>query len=104
MPSCDRRSHSPRLSIKHPVSQHGFKTLNVDAEAGLGAMLPQSRLAEAALLIGCHKAPNLLQIQGVDEGTQRARRHDGFRSCLADSRFRAGWGLQGHLGTHNKTV
>src|ERR1700680_3375471 len=102
MSACDCRSHPPSLSIKQAVSEHGFKTLNVDAEAWLGAMLPQSCLAEAALLIGCHKAPNLFQIQGVDERTECVRRHDGFRFGLANSLFRAGPGLCGHWGTHNK--
>src|SRR4029077_16241768 len=103
MPPCDCRSYPPSLSIKQAVSQHGFKTLNVNAEAGLGAMLPQSCLAEAALLIGCHKAPNLFQIQGVDEGSECVRGPDGCRFALADSVFGAGSGRCGHRGTHNKT-
>lgn len=35
MSPCDCRSYPPSLSIKQPVSQHGFKTLNVDAESGV---------------------------------------------------------------------
>src|SRR5260370_11067241 len=104
MSACDCRRYTPSLSIKQSVSQHAFKTLNVDAEPRLGAMLSQSRLAEAAFLIGCHKAPNLFEIRGIDEGTKHLRRHGGFRFLLTDSLLRAGAGLSCHLATHNKTV
>ena len=75
------------LPIKQAVSQHGFKTLNVNAEAWLSTMLTQSCLAEAAFLIGGYKAANLLKIQRIDK---EARGRDEFRALtLGESLLRA---------------
>src|SRR5260370_24420597 len=97
MSACDCRRYTPSLSIKQSVSQHAFKTLNVDAEPRVGAMLSQSRLAEAAFLIGCHKAPNLVEIRVIDYATKHLRMHGGFRLSLGDSPVPAPTDLRCHL-------
>jgi hypothetical protein len=79
MSARDGRSHPAGLPVKQPVSQHGFKTLDVDAETRLGAVLPQSCPAEAAFLIGGHEASNLLKIQRIDKRRQGEGGRDRFR-------------------------